>query len=337
MATYKDIQGNNIPIRSSDPSNPITGEIWYNTTSGTLKGFINRAASWSTTPSTSRSYTGAGFGNNTGAVIFAGAGGSPAPNPVSNATEVYDGSSWTSGPSYPFSMRDAAGTGISTAGIGICGHGPSGPTTTCNEWTGSSWTGIPANPTPLRSNAAFGVETAAVNFGGGEGAGETTVGKTQEYNGSSWSDSNAMNTGRKNCGGTGTLTAGVAGGGSGYPGVPEPNQGDLCEEYDGTCWSTSNTLNNDRNSEAGMTGTQTNSIIYGGSHPTGATTNTESYDGTSFSVISGATTPVSGGTSVQGNGSTSLGTAFYVRAASSGKGCCEFTAPGPATVSITSS
>ena len=38
MATYKEIRGNNIPIRSSDPSNPIIGEMWYNTTTGVLKG-----------------------------------------------------------------------------------------------------------------------------------------------------------------------------------------------------------------------------------------------------------------------------------------------------------
>jgi hypothetical protein len=44
MATYKDIHGNNIPIRSSNPSNPITGEIWYNTTSNELKGQIFRTS-----------------------------------------------------------------------------------------------------------------------------------------------------------------------------------------------------------------------------------------------------------------------------------------------------
>jgi hypothetical protein len=38
MATYKNINGTNIPIRASDPTNPILGEIWYNTTSNTLKG-----------------------------------------------------------------------------------------------------------------------------------------------------------------------------------------------------------------------------------------------------------------------------------------------------------
>ena len=54
MATYQEIKGNNIPIRSADPSNPIVGEIWYNTTTRVLKGLISQSASWSTGPNTSR-------------------------------------------------------------------------------------------------------------------------------------------------------------------------------------------------------------------------------------------------------------------------------------------
>ena len=38
MADYININGNNIPIRASDPSNPILGEIWYNSTTNLLKG-----------------------------------------------------------------------------------------------------------------------------------------------------------------------------------------------------------------------------------------------------------------------------------------------------------
>ena len=37
MANYKTEHGFEIKHRSSDPSNPIEGEIWYNTTTQTLK------------------------------------------------------------------------------------------------------------------------------------------------------------------------------------------------------------------------------------------------------------------------------------------------------------
>ncbi len=37
MATYKGIQGYKVEVVSSDPANPQAGQIWYNSTSGTLK------------------------------------------------------------------------------------------------------------------------------------------------------------------------------------------------------------------------------------------------------------------------------------------------------------
>ena len=47
MATYINLHGNNIPIRASDPSNPSDGEIWYNTTSSSLKGHLQLSAAFS--------------------------------------------------------------------------------------------------------------------------------------------------------------------------------------------------------------------------------------------------------------------------------------------------
>ena len=47
MATYRDIKGDPIETVATDPSNPLEGDIWYNTTSGTLKGIGFRAAAWS--------------------------------------------------------------------------------------------------------------------------------------------------------------------------------------------------------------------------------------------------------------------------------------------------
>tara|TARA_Y100001951_G_scaffold35892_1_gene28349 strand:- start:88 stop:240 length:153 start_codon:yes stop_codon:yes gene_type:complete len=43
MADYIDIKGGLIQILSSDPSNPIEGEIWYNSTSNDLKGYNGSA------------------------------------------------------------------------------------------------------------------------------------------------------------------------------------------------------------------------------------------------------------------------------------------------------
>jgi hypothetical protein len=38
MAEYINIKGQNIEVVASDPANPTLGQIWYNSTSNTLKG-----------------------------------------------------------------------------------------------------------------------------------------------------------------------------------------------------------------------------------------------------------------------------------------------------------
>ena len=39
MATYITIKGATIQIIAGDPANPVEGQVWYNTTSNTLKGY----------------------------------------------------------------------------------------------------------------------------------------------------------------------------------------------------------------------------------------------------------------------------------------------------------
>ena len=49
MTTYKELRGTNIEVRSSDPSNPVEGQIWYNSTTGALKGAsVSTTGSWAT-------------------------------------------------------------------------------------------------------------------------------------------------------------------------------------------------------------------------------------------------------------------------------------------------
>ena len=37
MTTYKEIKGTQIEAVATDPSNPVEGQVWYNTTSNVLK------------------------------------------------------------------------------------------------------------------------------------------------------------------------------------------------------------------------------------------------------------------------------------------------------------
>jgi hypothetical protein len=49
MATYKGIQGFTIQNLSADPSNPIEGQVWYNSTSNVWKvEEATTAGSWAT-------------------------------------------------------------------------------------------------------------------------------------------------------------------------------------------------------------------------------------------------------------------------------------------------
>ena len=143
MTTYKDIKGTSIEVVSSDPSNPLLGQIWYNTTSQTLKGLEFGAAAWSTggNMGTGRSNLG-GTGTQTAAVVFGGiAPGSPGNN-VTNLTEEYNGSSWTNGGNMGTARRAMASAGTQTAALGSGGYITPGTTTNVTEeYNGSAWTG----------------------------------------------------------------------------------------------------------------------------------------------------------------------------------------------------
>jgi hypothetical protein len=48
MATYKEIKGTQIEVLASDPSNPVEGQVWYNSTSNVLKGqSVTSSGAWS--------------------------------------------------------------------------------------------------------------------------------------------------------------------------------------------------------------------------------------------------------------------------------------------------
>jgi len=76
MATYKEIIGTNIEVVSSDPSNPVTGQIWYNTTTDQIKArqqFVGNAWSSGGNVNTARGFTAAsGNGTQDANIVFGG-------------------------------------------------------------------------------------------------------------------------------------------------------------------------------------------------------------------------------------------------------------------------
>jgi hypothetical protein len=124
------------------------------------------------------------------------------------------------------------------------------------------------------------VQTAALAFGGEGSPGNDN--ETEEYDGSSWSEQNTLNTARESICAAGTQTAAVGFGGYVNPGGASA----LTEEYDGTSWTASNNMGTARYSLAGS-GIQTAALAFGGSPTTGAT---EQYDGTSWTTSTSMTT-----------------------------------------------
>ena len=79
MATYKEIKGTQIEVLASDPSNPVEGQVWFNSTSNVLKGqSATSAGSWAT------------GGNVNTARSQAGVGGAGDKSSASNSTEEWN-------------------------------------------------------------------------------------------------------------------------------------------------------------------------------------------------------------------------------------------------------
>jgi hypothetical protein len=192
MAEYINIKGQNIEVVASDPANPTVGQIWYNSTSNTLKGGgVTTAGAWATgnNMNTARQDI-KGAGTQTAALSF---GGSLPPGAATGATEEYDGTNWTTSNPFNTVRYGVAPAGTQTAALAAGGQGSPSENET-EEYDGTSWT----NSNPLNTARKYiggaGTQTAGLAFGG-----ETTVatGATESYDGNSWTTSpGSLNTAR---------------------------------------------------------------------------------------------------------------------------------------------
>ena len=266
MANYKDLHGFEIKHRSSDPPSPIEGEIWYNTSSGTLK-LAPLIGAWSSGSNIPGSYMASGTGTQTATLIFGGA--PPAPGGRDTSFE-YDGSSWTAGGDLADAVFQSAGIGIQTAAVDVSGRsGPGVPgiRNTSEEYNGSSWTAGGNVNTKRYNLQGFGILTAGVIAGGGP----DSLAATEEYDGTSWASGENLNTARAYLAGFGTLTAGVCFGGPGTAAT---------ENYDGTDWTSSGNVPEAQGGKCGA-GTQTAGLGFGGD----PSNKTHTYDGSTWADL----------------------------------------------------
>ena len=279
MANYKNIKGFNIQYLDSDPPNPIEGQMWFNSTSQTLKGAEAGGAPAGTWASGGNLNTARGNAHASGtqtAGLFSGG------DPLYAITELYDGSAWTevndmntaraqtffsnSSPQTDF----IAASGTTTAETGVV-----------ESWNGTSWTEVADVNTASRNGASFGESsTAMVKTGGYDGTSYST--SAELWNGTSWTEVAEANTTRfVSRGGAGTSTAGIIAGN-----YPDPGNVADTEVWNGTSWTEVNNLNTGR-SGIGFSGTQTAALGHGGGVglPQAAQVVTESWDGTSWTEL----------------------------------------------------
>ena len=275
MATYETLKGLRIKYLSSDPSDPKTGQVWYNTTSNTLKTFVAVsawAASGSYIDKVANMATG---GPQTAAILGGGEGGD---NPTRGGT--YDGSAWTSTPDLPRARGATAGAKDGTQSAFWAAGGLPSPVAgaTTEEYDGSSWTAGGAVGDNRRTTGSAGSLTAGLLFGG-YSPGATA--NTEEYNGTSWTEVTNMGTGQYYNTGLGTQIAAISY--DGNPGSPDAGV-TTCEEYDGTNWS-SIAASNYARTQSGAHGNTSDAYAYGGSTPpTSYFNTTDHYNGSTWTT-----------------------------------------------------
>jgi hypothetical protein len=284
MTTFKEIRGTTIEVVSTDPTNPEEGQIWYNSSSGTLKGYQTVNA-WSAggNLSTER-YGRSAFGTQTSTLISGGETSAiQPPYGYTTASEQYNGTSWTSGTSLPLSNSRAIGVGIFTAGL-VFGGGdsttPGAPGVTTLKYNGTAWTST-GNLTVSRYDAAGnGTNTAAIAFGGADSNPPYGIRTTAEtFTSTAWTSITGLNTARLVLASSKDAPNSVALAFGGYAPGPAAISA-ATEEWNGTAWTNKSSLNTARQALGG-TGTVGSAIAFGGTSPqTGAT---EIWNGTSWS------------------------------------------------------
>ena len=200
-----------------------------------------------------------------------------------NTVSSYDGSSWTAQSTFPNTDVYGGGCGTLTAALSVAGAPPpGGAIATCFESDGSyNWTAGGSLGTARYNNDAVGIQTNAITAGGQT---PSNIYKTEEYNGSSWSEKSDMiasvpsRTGitKDQCFGTNSDDMMVAGG---------PPNSALCIQWDGTAWSTRPSLGTARHGGAGAGASTTSGVIAGGTSPHQTTTEEFNEETTAVNIV----------------------------------------------------
>jgi hypothetical protein len=316
MAEYKGIHGTKVQNYTSDPANPITGQVWYNETSQTMKfQAVTTSGTWATSADMNTANFGMG-GNGTINTALS-SGGANTPTALTSKCETFNGTAWTAQSDMNTRKYFGSNAGDSTAGLAFAGEPADPGRAGSEEFNGSTWTttadlntgreaiqgtgtqtaGIATGGAPLLTitelyNGSTWTEVNDLNTGGNSctmaGADSTAAiligrnvspnAQTESWNGTCWAEVNDLNTGRNGARGSGTATLALAAS-SGTPATAN-----LTENWNGTCWSTDTNLNTARDSGGAAGTNNTESIFFGGRVEPTLYASTEEFTGAGASV-----------------------------------------------------
>jgi len=253
------------------------GQMWFNSTSSTLKGYGKAdgipAATWSSGGSLNTArYDISGLGLQDAALATGGYTGSD-----SGATEIYNGSSWTEVNDLNTSRRIFHnGFGTTTAGLVFAGYltSTAASVSVTESWNGTNWTEV--NDMNTARNPAAATNTSPQSDGlcaGGNG-----TANVESWDGNSWTEGTNLNTSR-----TGTTGAGISST-SAISFSNLPNSA-ITEVWNGTSWTEVSDLNTGRNYGTG-TGSASLALMIGGRvEPNTVQTKVEAWDGSSWTEV----------------------------------------------------
>ena len=165
MAEYKEVHGTKIRNYTTDPDNPITGEVWYNETTKTLKfqyPTTTTSGSWRSGANlnTARRHID-GAGSSTAGLAIGGYTGSP-----SALTESYNGTAWTEVNDLGTARYGGGGFGTQTSALLGGGGYPYKANT--ELFNGTNWTEVNDLNAAKGSTTGAGADnTAGIIAGGG--------------------------------------------------------------------------------------------------------------------------------------------------------------------------
>ena len=153
---------------------------------------------------------------------------------------------------------------------------------------GSSWSTGGNLPQALYENAGAGAtQSASMNFGGQgnpPGPAHPFTADTQTYDGTSWTEVNNLNNGRRFLYGAGTLTSAIAFGG--YTTPPSgPGTQAYTETWNGSSWTETTDLNTKRRDNQGIGISSSNALAAAGYDGTTVSANVESWNGSSWTEV----------------------------------------------------